>query len=61
MGSQNKRISIFLMIIFFLKILVDVPCTTDRHSANEDDNNIFKSTRMKERIRIPELQSQILE
>lgn len=26
----------------------------------EDDNNIFKSTRIKERLRIPELQSEIL-
>ncbi|XP_070509200.1 5-methylcytosine rRNA methyltransferase NSUN4 [Chironomus tepperi] len=42
------------------KVLVDVPCTTDRHSVNENDNNIFKPTRIKERLRIPELQSQIL-
>lgn len=42
------------------KILVDVPCTTDRHSLVEDDNNIFKPTRIKERLRIPELQSGIL-
>ncbi|XP_026476433.1 5-methylcytosine rRNA methyltransferase NSUN4-like [Ctenocephalides felis] len=42
------------------KVLVDVPCTTDRHSVNNDDNNIFKPTRIKERLRIPELQSQIL-
>jgi hypothetical protein len=42
------------------KILVDVPCTTDRHSVNEDDNNIFKPTRVKERLRIPELQAGIL-
>ncbi|KAG4074464.1 hypothetical protein HA402_015753 [Bradysia odoriphaga] len=42
------------------KILVDVPCTTDRHAVMEDDNNIFKPTRLKERLRIPELQSSIL-
>ncbi|XP_067626280.1 5-methylcytosine rRNA methyltransferase NSUN4 [Eurosta solidaginis] len=42
------------------KILVDVPCTTDRHSLTENDNNIFKSTRIKERLRIPELQADIL-
>lgn len=42
------------------KILVDVPCTTDRHSVMEDNNNIFKASRLKERIRIPELQSEIL-
>ncbi|KAF6213189.1 hypothetical protein GE061_010905 [Apolygus lucorum] len=45
----------------FNKILVDVPCTTDRHSVLEDDNNIFKSTRIHERIKIPELQSGLLE
>jgi 16S rRNA C967 or C1407 C5-methylase (RsmB/RsmF family) len=42
------------------KVLVDVPCTTDRHALNENDNNIFKPTRIKERLRMPELQSQIL-
>lgn len=42
------------------KILVDVPCTTDRHSLNDNDNNIFKSSRLKERLRIPELQAAIL-
>ncbi|XP_018787507.1 PREDICTED: 5-methylcytosine rRNA methyltransferase NSUN4 isoform X2 [Bactrocera latifrons] len=44
----------------FDKILVDVPCTTDRHSVTVNDNNIFKSTRIKERLRIPELQADIL-
>ncbi|XP_037960467.1 5-methylcytosine rRNA methyltransferase NSUN4 [Teleopsis dalmanni] len=42
------------------KILVDVPCSTDRHSLIENDNNIFKPTRIKERLRIPELQAGIL-
>ncbi|XP_017021966.1 5-methylcytosine rRNA methyltransferase NSUN4 [Drosophila kikkawai] len=44
----------------FDKILVDVPCTTDRHVLNAQDNNIFKPTRIKERLRIPELQAGIL-
>jgi 5-methylcytosine rRNA methyltransferase NSUN4 len=43
------------------KVLVDVPCTTDRLSVNTDENNIFKQSRIKERLRIPELQSAILE
>lgn len=43
------------------KVLVDVPCTTDRHAVNSDDNNIFKPTRVKERLRLPELQAAILE
>ncbi|XP_014206934.2 5-methylcytosine rRNA methyltransferase NSUN4 [Copidosoma floridanum] len=42
------------------KILVDVPCTTDRHVLHEFDNNIFKGSRIKERLRLPELQSEIL-
>lgn len=42
------------------KVLVDVPCLTDRHSLMEDDNNIFKTGRNKERLRLPELQSQLL-
>ncbi|XP_073976857.1 5-methylcytosine rRNA methyltransferase l(2)10685 isoform X2 [Rhodnius prolixus] len=44
----------------FNKIIVDVPCTSDRHSVTEDDNNIFKNDRLKERIKIPELQSELL-
>lgn len=42
------------------KILVDAPCTTDRHILHADDNNIFKPSRLKERLRLPELQSDIL-
>ncbi|KAJ9581820.1 hypothetical protein L9F63_003889 [Diploptera punctata] len=42
------------------KILVDVPCTTDRHSLHENDNNIFEPRRIKERLVIPELQTDIL-
>lgn len=48
------------MYRLILQILVDVPCTVDRHSVMESDNNIFKATRIKERLRIPELQSSIL-
>ncbi|XP_026735790.1 5-methylcytosine rRNA methyltransferase NSUN4 [Trichoplusia ni] len=44
----------------FDKVLVDVPCTTDRHSVNEDENNMFRPDRIKERLRIPEMQSQLL-
>ncbi|CAK1555915.1 unnamed protein product [Leptosia nina] len=44
----------------FDKVLVDVPCTTDRHSVMNDENNIFRPDRIKERLRIPELQSQLL-
>ncbi|KAJ0174787.1 hypothetical protein K1T71_009895 [Dendrolimus kikuchii] len=46
--------------IGFDKILVDVPCTTDRVSMNEDENNIFRPDRIKERLKIPEMQAQLL-
>ncbi|NXD80415.1 NSUN4 methyltransferase, partial [Halcyon senegalensis] len=44
----------------FHKVLVDVPCTTDRHSVTEDDNNIFHKRRTKERQMLPMLQLQLL-
>ncbi|RVE45476.1 hypothetical protein evm_009911 [Chilo suppressalis] len=44
----------------FDKVLVDVPCTTDRVSMREDENNIFRPDRIKERLRLPEMQSQLL-
>ncbi|NXB19510.1 NSUN4 methyltransferase, partial [Rhagologus leucostigma] len=44
----------------FHKVLVDVPCTTDRHSAVEEDNNIFHKRRTKERQMLPMLQLQLL-
>lgn len=42
------------------KILVDVPCTTDRHVLHSEDNNIFKPQRIRERLKMPELQADIL-
>lgn len=39
---------------------VDVPCTTDRHSVKENDNNLFKPARIKERLQLPELQCELL-
>ncbi|XP_066508812.1 5-methylcytosine rRNA methyltransferase NSUN4-like [Hoplias malabaricus] len=44
----------------FDKVLVDVPCTTDRHSVMEEDNNIFKRSRTKERQMLPSLQTELL-
>ncbi|NXL60243.1 NSUN4 methyltransferase, partial [Chordeiles acutipennis] len=44
----------------FHKVLVDVPCTTDRHSVMENDNNIFHRRRTKERQMLPMLQLQLL-
>lgn len=42
------------------RVLVDVPCTNDRHSVMEDDNSFFKPQRVKERISLPETQSALL-
>ncbi|KAM3604404.1 uncharacterized protein V6R79_010614 [Siganus canaliculatus] len=44
----------------FDRVLVDVPCTTDRHSLTEDDNNIFSKNRTGERRRLPQLQLELL-
>ncbi|NXX77031.1 NSUN4 methyltransferase, partial [Urocolius indicus] len=44
----------------FHKVLVDVPCTADRHSVTEVDNNIFHKRRTKERQMLPMLQLQLL-
>ncbi|XP_049735142.1 5-methylcytosine rRNA methyltransferase NSUN4 isoform X1 [Elephas maximus indicus] len=42
------------------RVLVDVPCTTDRHSLHEEENNIFQRSRKKERQILPLLQVQLL-
>ncbi|OWK05406.1 NSUN4, partial [Cervus elaphus hippelaphus] len=42
------------------RVLVDVPCTTDRHSLHEEENNIFQRSRKKERRMLPMLQVQLL-
>ncbi|XP_065409840.1 5-methylcytosine rRNA methyltransferase NSUN4 [Chrysemys picta bellii] len=42
------------------RVLVDVPCTTDRHSVMDENNNIFSRMRLKERQTLPMLQLQLL-
>lgn len=42
------------------RVLVDVPCTTDRKAVMGSENNIFKTTRVRERLQLPELQAAIL-
>uniref|UniRef100_A0A8D1F568 5-cytosine rRNA methyltransferase NSUN4 n=1 Tax=Sus scrofa TaxID=9823 RepID=A0A8D1F568_PIG len=42
------------------RVLVDVPCTTDRHSLHEEENNIFQRSRKRERQMLPVLQVQLL-
>jgi len=43
-----------------VQVLVDVPCYTDRHVLMEDDNNLFRPSRMQERLQIQETQKQLL-
>lgn len=43
-----------------VQVLVDVPCTTDRHSVMENDNSIFNKSRTGERRRLPQLQLELL-
>lgn len=42
------------------KVLVDVPCSTDRVSATQADNNLFKVSRSRERWDLPQLQTDLL-
>lgn len=44
----------------FDRILLDVPCTNDRKSVNSDENNMFKPSRVKERVDLPQLQCRLL-
>lgn len=44
----------------FDKILLDVPCTNDRHSLEEDDNNYFHPNRLSERLALPQKQMDML-
>ena len=42
------------------RVLVDAPCYTDRHSVNSDESNVFISQQMKDRLRMPEKQAELL-
>lgn len=41
-------------------VLVDAPCTNDRLSLNENNNNIFSMSRYNERSEIPKKQADLL-
>ena len=45
---------------YYDKVLVDVPCFSDRHVLAEEDNNLFAISRSRERIQIPQLQTELL-
>ncbi|XP_048766543.2 5-methylcytosine rRNA methyltransferase NSUN4-like isoform X2 [Ostrea edulis] len=42
------------------KVLVDVPCNTDRHVLISEDNNLFKPGRVEERLALPTEQKELL-
>ena len=44
----------------FDRILLDAPCTNDRRSVVSDENNMFKTSRVKERVDLPQLQHRLL-
>ncbi|XP_060629421.2 5-methylcytosine rRNA methyltransferase NSUN4 isoform X2 [Anolis sagrei] len=44
----------------FDRVLVDAPCTNDRHSLREEENNIFMRMRKGERQALPRLQLELL-
>jgi len=44
----------------FDRVLCDVPCSADRHSLENASNNIYRPSRLRERLSIPELQSELL-
>lgn len=60
MQSTFSEYHLVSSLFLCLQVLVDVPCTTDRHSVMEDDNNIFSKGRTGERRRLPQLQLQLL-
>jgi len=42
------------------RVLVDAPCYTDRHAVNSDESNVFMSQQMKDRLKMPEKQAELL-
>ena len=44
----------------FDRVLCDVPCFTDRHVLHVEDNNLFRRSRLKERLHLPQLQTDLL-
>ncbi|CAG9534755.1 unnamed protein product [Cercopithifilaria johnstoni] len=42
------------------RVLVDVPCTSDRLSANRDDGNLYSTQLTEQRLNLPEVQTRML-
>ena len=51
---------IYSLFIYFLEVLVDVPCTSDRHALTTAFN-IFSKKRIQERVELPDYQRKLLE
>jgi len=65
--SEDNRINYYVRDVLtwkpgmqFDRVLADVPCSNDRLSVNEDDNNVFSVGRTREREALPEYQCQLL-
>lgn len=57
---SNHDSTCFVQPDAFDKILIDVPCSNDRVSADNMMNNIFKRARSEERLMLPQKQCDIL-
>ncbi|VDN24143.1 unnamed protein product [Gongylonema pulchrum] len=42
------------------KVLVDVPCTSDRLSVNRDDGNLYSTQLTEQRLNLPQVQTRML-
>ncbi|OQR73751.1 putative methyltransferase NSUN4-like [Tropilaelaps mercedesae] len=57
---KQKDMTLISDDLTYDKILVDVPCSNDRHSLGEEENNLYHPIRNSERLAIPEKQKAIL-
>lgn len=48
------------MVLYVFKILVDVPCTSDRLSVNRDDGNLYSTRMTEQRLNLPQVQTRML-
>lgn len=47
-------------LVYDFKVLVDVPCTSDRLSVNRDDGNLYSSQLTEQRLNLPQIQTRML-
>lgn len=58
--TTNKDARSLVIPDTFDKILVDAPCSNDKHSVEMLENNLFKRSRTEERLQLPSNQCDIL-